>query len=188
MTRGYSPLLQIKQKMGTWPTEEESFSTQSTSSSIEENENRGMSHNACWHLSFGLFSLSKPAGSLQTSRLLSSMQRYETPCLWSYYDFPLLVLVSPLRLLLSPLLDPLEYILSILVKLQLRDHDLARRYSYRRAGPIRLLFRNSFKMNDIFETVNGGDFGIAAFVGAAGYGDFVVFTDRDSANLWGRDD
>ena len=38
-------------------------------------------------------------------------------------------------------------------------------------------------MDDVFETVNGGDFGIAAFVGAAGYGDFVVFADGDRADL-----
>ena len=38
-------------------------------------------------------------------------------------------------------------------------------------------------MDDVFETVNGGDFGIAAFVGATGYGDFVVFPNWDRADL-----
>ena len=38
-------------------------------------------------------------------------------------------------------------------------------------------------MNDVFETVNRGDFGVAAFVGAAGYGDFVVFADGNRADL-----
>ena len=38
-------------------------------------------------------------------------------------------------------------------------------------------------MDDVFETVNGGDFGIAAFVGAAGYGDFVILADGDRADL-----
>ena len=38
-------------------------------------------------------------------------------------------------------------------------------------------------MDDIFETVNGGDFAFAAFVDATGYGDFVVFADGDGADL-----
>ena len=42
-------------------------------------------------------------------------------------------------------------------------------------------------MDDVFEAVNGGDFGIAAFVGAAGYGDFVVFADGHRANLGWKD-
>ena len=38
-------------------------------------------------------------------------------------------------------------------------------------------------MDDVFETVNGGDFGITAFVGAAGYSDFVILADGDRADL-----
>lgn len=41
-------------------------------------------------------------------------------------------------------------------------------------------------MDDVFETVDGGDLAIASFVGAAGYGDFVVFADGDGADLGER--
>lgn len=41
-------------------------------------------------------------------------------------------------------------------------------------------------MDDVFKTVDGGDLTVAAFVGATGYGDFVVFADRDGANLGGK--
>lgn len=40
-------------------------------------------------------------------------------------------------------------------------------------------------MDDVFETVNGGDFAVATFVRAAGYGHFVVFADGDGADLIG---
>lgn len=99
---------------------------------------------------------------------------------------PSLVLVPPLRLLLPPLLDPLKYALPILVDLQLSNHDLARRYAHRYARPIRLLFRNSLNVDDVFETVDGGHFALAAFVGAAGYNDFVVFADGDGPDLRGQ--
>ena len=39
-------------------------------------------------------------------------------------------------------------------------------------------------MDDIFETAKGGDLGIAAIVGASGYGDLVLLTNWDGANLW----
>ena len=96
---------------------------------------------------------------------------------------PSLVLTSPFRLLLSSLFDPLKYVLAVLVNLQLCNHDLARRYAHRYARPVRLLFRDSLDVDDIFETVHGGDFAFAAFVGATGNGDFVVFADGDGADL-----
>lgn len=42
-------------------------------------------------------------------------------------------------------------------------------------------------MDDVFKTVDGGDFALAAFVGAAGYGNFVVFADGDGADLYERE-
>ena len=42
-------------------------------------------------------------------------------------------------------------------------------------------------MDDIFETVDGGDLAVATFVGAAGYSDFVVFANGDGADLWERE-
>lgn len=43
-------------------------------------------------------------------------------------------------------------------------------------------------MDDVFETVDGGDFAVAAFVGTADYGDLVVFADGDAADLGGKGD
>ena len=45
--------------------------------------------------------------------------------------------------------------------------------------PIDLFPRNSLNVDDVFEAVYGGDLTLAAFVGAAGDGYFVVFADRD---------
>lgn len=38
-------------------------------------------------------------------------------------------------------------------------------------------------MNDVFETIHGGNFAFATFVGATGYSDFVVFSDGYGADL-----
>lgn len=38
-------------------------------------------------------------------------------------------------------------------------------------------------MNDVFQTINGGDFTVATFVRAADDGDFVVFAYRNRADL-----
>ena len=96
---------------------------------------------------------------------------------------PSLILAPPLRLLFPPLLDPLKYILPILVNLQLCNYDLAWRYAHRYARPIRLLFCDSLNVDDIFETIDGGDLALAAFVGTADDGNFVVFADGDGADL-----
>lgn len=49
---------------------------------------------------------------------------------------------------------------------------------------VALLPRHSLDVHDVFEAVDGGDFALAAFVGAALDDHFVVFTDRDGADLW----
>ena len=38
-------------------------------------------------------------------------------------------------------------------------------------------------MDNVFKTVDGGDLALTAFVGASGYGDFIVFADGDGADL-----
>lgn len=38
-------------------------------------------------------------------------------------------------------------------------------------------------MDDVLETVDGCDFSLAAFVGSADNGDFVIFSDGDGADL-----
>lgn len=44
---------------------------------------------------------------------------------------------------------------------------------------IGLFPHNTLNVHDVFETVDGYDFAFAAFVGASGDEDFVVFADRD---------
>ena len=133
-----------------------------------------------WHLNFDLLSFWKPVDSPKPAILdahRDSLNVALTPC-------PSIVLFSSLHLLLPPLLDPLKYVLPILVKLQFRNDDLAWRYSDWRTRPIRLLFRDSFNVDNVFKTVDGGNLAIAAFVAATDYGYFVVFANRDGANLW----
>lgn len=48
---------------------------------------------------------------------------------------------------------------------------------------IRLLARYTFHMDDVLEAVDRGDGAFAAFVGAADDCYFVVFADRDRADL-----
>ena len=90
-----------------------------------------------------------------------------------------LLLISPLSLLLPPLRNPLQYALAVLIKLQLRNNDLAGMDADGNALAIGFLARYSFNMDDVFEAVDGGDGAFAAFVRAADDGDFVVFADWD---------
>jgi hypothetical protein len=92
----------------------------------------------------------------------------------------LLVLLGALLLHhLPPLADPLQNLLPILVELQLVDNDLTRVHADRHGLAVRLLPRDALDVNEIFETVHGGDFAFSAFVGAADNCDFVVFADGD---------
>ena len=43
-------------------------------------------------------------------------------------------------------------------------------------------------MDNILETVYGGDFAVTAFMGAANDGDFVIFANGNGANLWEKED
>lgn len=94
-------------------------------------------------------------------------------------------LLPSLRLLFPSLPHPRKYVLSILIKLQLRDHDLAWMNPDRYTLPIGLLARDALDVDDVFEAVDGGDGAFAAFVGAAHDGDFVVLADWDRADLKG---
>jgi hypothetical protein len=46
-----------------------------------------------------------------------------------------------------------------------------------------LLARDSLDLNEVFETVDGGDFAFTALVGSSHNGDFVVLADWDGADL-----
>ena len=93
---------------------------------------------------------------------------------------------SRLRLLLirlAPVTDPLQYLLPILIQLHLRDLDLARRDTNWYTLAVALLARHALDVHDVLEAVDGGDFALAAFVAAALDDYFVVFPDRDCADL-----
>lgn len=94
-------------------------------------------------------------------------------------------LPPPLRLLLPPLPRPRQYVLPVLVHLQLRDHHLAGVHPDQHALPVRLLARHALDVDYVFEAVDGGDGAFAAFVAAAHDGDFVVFADGDGSHLLG---
>ena len=79
--------------------------------------------------------------------------------------------------------DPLQNLLAILVQLQLRDLALAGRNANRHALAVALLAGDTLHVDDVFEAVDGDDFALAAFVGAALDDDFVVFADGDCADL-----
>ena len=99
-------------------------------------------------------------------------------------DSRLFVLLLPRCLSsLSPLAYPLQYLLSVLVQLHFRDHNLAWVYADRYALSIGLLPRDSFDVNEVFETVDRCDFAFSAFVGAAYNEDFVVFSDWNATDL-----
>lgn len=74
---------------------------------------------------------------------------------------------------------PLQNVLAVFVQLQLRDLHLARSDADLHALPVRLLLRQTLDVDDVFETVDGGDFAFAALVAAAHDEDFVVFADGD---------
>jgi hypothetical protein len=95
--------------------------------------------------------------------------------------------ITPLRPLLlirlSSLPNPLQNLLSILIRLQLCHDDLARVHANRDRLPIALLAAHALDVDEVLEAVDGGDFAFAALVGAADDGDFVVFADGDGSDL-----
>jgi hypothetical protein len=99
------------------------------------------------------------------------------------HDSRLLSLRPLLLIRLSSLPNPLQNLLSILIRLQLRHNDLARVHANRDRLPIALLAAHALDVDEIFEAVDGGDFALAALIGAADDGDFVVFADGDGSDL-----
>lgn len=53
----------------------------------------------------------------------------------------------------------------------------------RDALAVRFLARDSFDVDEVFQTVNGSDFALAAFVRPSGNDDLVIFSDWNAANL-----
>ena len=97
------------------------------------------------------------------------------------------LLLPSLSLRFSSLANSLQDAVPILVYFQLRYSHFTWRYSQRYALPVALLAHDTLDVDDVFETVDGCDFALAAFVGPAGDYDFIVFADGDRANLPGRE-
>lgn len=84
---------------------------------------------------------------------------------------------------LATILDALQYVLTVLIKLQLGDDDLRRVNAdgYRLARG--LVLGHALDMDDVFETVDRCDLSFAALVRASDYEDLVVFADGDRSDL-----
>jgi len=84
---------------------------------------------------------------------------------------------------LSPLADSVENTLPILIELQLGDDDFRRVHAEGHGLAVGFLSRHALDVDKIFQTVDGYDFALTAFVAASHYGDFVVFADGDGADI-----
>jgi hypothetical protein len=80
---------------------------------------------------------------------------------------------------LATVLDALQYALTVLVELQLGDDDLRWVDTDGDGLAVRLLLDDTLDVDNVLETVDGGDLAFAAFVGASYDKDFIVFSDRD---------
>lgn len=86
---------------------------------------------------------------------------------------------------LASLADALEDLLTVLVQLQLGDDDLGGVDADGHALAVGLLADDTLDVDDVFETVDGGDLALATLVGAPDDGDLVVLADGNSADLPG---
>ena len=80
-------------------------------------------------------------------------------------------------------LDALQYVLAVLVELQLGDDDLRGVDTDGDGGSGRLLLDDTLDVDDVLETVDGSDLALAALVGASDDQDFVILSDWDGADL-----
>lgn len=80
--------------------------------------------------------------------------------------------------------DTLQNLLPILVELELGDLALGRRDADRYCLAVGLFARDALDVDDIFETVDGGDLALAALVRSSSDDDLVVLADRDGADLY----
>lgn len=80
-------------------------------------------------------------------------------------------------------LDALQDGLTILVKLELGDDDLGGVDAEWDGLAGGLLADNTLNVNDVLETVDGGDLALTALVRATDDGDLVILADWDRAHL-----
>jgi hypothetical protein len=82
-------------------------------------------------------------------------------------------------------LDALEDALTVLVQLELVDDDVAGVDAQGNRLARDLLAGDTLDVDDVLETVDGGDLALAALVGSADDGDLVVLSHGDAADLLG---
>lgn len=77
-------------------------------------------------------------------------------------------------------------ILTVLVELELGDDDVGRVEAQGDGLARGLVTGDTLNVDNVFETVNGGDLALAALVGATDNGDLVVLADGNAADLYSR--
>ena len=82
-------------------------------------------------------------------------------------------------------LDAFQDALTVLVQLQLGDDDVAGVDAEGHALAGGLLAGDTLDVDDVLETVDGGDLALLVLVGAADNEDLVVLPDGDAADLFG---
>lgn len=75
-------------------------------------------------------------------------------------------------------------VLAVLVELELGDDDVGGVDAEGNGLARGLVAGDALDVDDVFETVDGGDLALGALVGAADDGDLVVLADGDGADLW----
>lgn len=96
---------------------------------------------------------------------------------------PLHLLCLPLAVRLPTLTYPLQNVLPVLVQLELCDDALWRSNTDGDWLAVRLFACDSLDVYDVFETVDGSNFALTTLVRASWDDDFVVFADRNGADL-----
>lgn len=84
---------------------------------------------------------------------------------------------------LTSLPHTLQNLLTVLIELELGDDDLGGVDAEGNALAVGLLAGNTLDMHTPLETVDAGDLALAALVGTAEDGDFVVLANGDGADL-----
>jgi len=77
----------------------------------------------------------------------------------------------------------LEDLLPVFVELEFRDDDFAGVDADGDGLAVGLLAGDSLDVDEVLQSVNGGDFAFTALVGASHDGDFVVFSDGDAVDI-----
>lgn len=91
---------------------------------------------------------------------------------------------SPLGLvLLTALGDALKDVLSVLVELDLGDDDLGGSDASGDGLTVGLLAGDTLDVDEVLETVDGGDLALLALVGTTDNGDLVILADGKGADL-----